>query len=244
MTAKRKQTVRLVGEKGEQGIGTLNEGSLHGALKAYIAPDPSHWEIRIGNSVCDIVRDGEIFEIQTRNFRSIKKKLALLLETNVVTVVYPIVKEKRVYWVEPDTGEINGGRLSPRKGKNSDVLRELVALGELASHKNLRLRLISVKADEYKYKNGWSEDKKRGATRMDRVVTDICDDCTFAPEEFIKLLPEGLVGKFTAKEASKLTNLKPNVMSSALLLFTKMEFVKRVGRDKRGYVYEINSDLL
>ncbi len=242
MTKKSRQTKRLVGTKGEQGIGTLNEGSLHGALKAYIDPESSHWEIHVGNSVCDIVNGDGIFEIQTRNFRSIKKKLSVLLETAVVTVVYPIVLEKRVYWVEPNTGEISGGRLSPRKGKNSDVLRELVALGELALHEKLRLRLVSVKADEYKYKNGWSEDKKRGATRMDRVVTEISGDETFASREFIKLLPDGLSSEFTAKEASKLTNLKPNVMSSVLLLFTKMEFVKRIGRDKRGYIYEINSD--
>ncbi len=236
---KSRQTKRLVGVKGEQGIGTLNEGSLHGSLKAYIDENPDNWEKRIGNLVCDIVNDNGIFEIQTRNFFSLKKKLSVLLDKNVVTVVYPIVKEKHVYWIEPDTGEISGGRRSPRKGKYSDVLRELIGLGDLAGHENLRLRLITVTADEYKYKNGWSEDKKRGATRMDRVVTDICGDCVFAPWEFVKLLPDGLPAQFTAKEAAKQTNLKANIMSSALRLFSNLSLVRRVSRDKRGYIYEI-----
>jgi len=239
MARKNRKTKRLVGVQGADGIGTLNEGSLHGALKRYIDPDETHWEQKRGRSVCDIVNDDGVFEIQTRRFYAMQKKLTALLPDTVVTVVYPIVTEKLVYWVEPDTGDVSGGRKSPRKGKLSDVLKELPGLGaEIVGHKNFRLRLVLVTAEEYKYRNGWSDDGKRGASRMDRVLTGVVGDVTLCGRDIQSLLPETLPASFTAKDAAKGTNLKADKMSTALKLFTDLSLVRRIGRDRRGYIYE------
>ncbi len=238
-----RKTARIEGVQGLSGIGTLNEGSLHEALKRYIDPDETHWEQKIGRSVCDIVGDDGIFEIQTRSFYAMKRKLTALLEDHVVTVVYPIVTEKLVYWMAPETGERTGGRRSPRRGKPSDVLRELPGLGpDIVGHENFRLRLVFVTADEYKYLNGWSEDKKRGASRMDRVVKDIVGDVTVSGDDLLTLLPEDLPEQFTARDAAKKSNLKDDAMSSALKLMTDLSLLKRVGKEKRRYIYERKGD--
>jgi len=239
MARRNTPTKRLVGLQGTDGIGTLNEGSLHGALKRYIDPDEPHWEQKIGRSVCDIRNENGIFEIQTRHFYAMRRKLTALLAENIVTVVYPIVTEKHLYWIEPDTGEISGGRRSPRRGTITDVLWELPGLGaEIVGHKNFRLRLILVTADEYKYKNGWSKDGKRGATRMDRVLTGIVGDETFSGMTLLSLLPDNLPQRFTSLDAAKGTNLRPEAMGTALKLMTDLSLVRRVGRDRRRYIYE------
>ena len=239
MARKTKETKRLVGMRGTDGIGTLNEGSLHGALKRYVDPDETHWEQKLGRSVCDIRNDDGIFEIQTRAFYAMRKKLSVLLPDTVVTVVYPIVTEKIVWWIDPDTGERTGGRRSPRRGKPSDVLKELPSLGmEIVGHENFRLRLIFVTAEEYKYKNGWDETKKRGASRMDRVLTGVVGDVTLSSRDFASLLPDTLASQFTSRDAAKGTNLKPDRMGAALKLMTELSLVRRIGRDRRGYIYE------
>ena len=68
----------------EQGIGTLSEGVLHSAVKYYYQPDDGLHEICIGDFVCDAIAENRAFgrtviEVQTANFRNLKKKLTEFL---------------------------------------------------------------------------------------------------------------------------------------------------------------------
>ena len=87
-----------------KGIGTLKEKTLHAVLKNFYEPDTSCQEVKIDKFVADIQRDGEVIEIQTRNFNSMRKKLDKFLELYPVTIVYPIVYTKRLYWIDETTG--------------------------------------------------------------------------------------------------------------------------------------------
>ena len=75
----------------EQGIGTLSEGVLHSAVKYYYQPDDGLHEICIGDFVCDAIAENHAFgrtviEVQTANFRNLKKKLTeFLLPTKTET---------------------------------------------------------------------------------------------------------------------------------------------------------------
>ena len=51
----------------QKGIGTLSEKTVHAVLKNFYETDPAHQEIPVENYVADILRDGEIIEIQTRS---------------------------------------------------------------------------------------------------------------------------------------------------------------------------------
>ena len=71
---------KMIGlQKGQNGIGTLQEKTIHSVLKYYYAPNPMYHEIRIDSYVADICVDGEIFEIQTRNFNTMRSKLDTFL---------------------------------------------------------------------------------------------------------------------------------------------------------------------
>ena len=49
--------------RGQNGIGTLGEKTLHAALKAYYEPDAESHEIKIGRYIADIVGENGIIEI-------------------------------------------------------------------------------------------------------------------------------------------------------------------------------------
>ena len=74
-------------ECGTNGIGTLKEKTLHAVLKNFYEPDTACQEIKIDRFVADIQRGGEVIEIQTRNFNSMRKKLDKFLELYPVTIV-------------------------------------------------------------------------------------------------------------------------------------------------------------
>ena len=58
----------------QKGIGTLSEKTVHAVLKNFYETDPAHQEIPVENYVADILRDGEIIEIQTRSLNAMRRK--------------------------------------------------------------------------------------------------------------------------------------------------------------------------
>ena len=108
-----------------QGIGTLSEKTMHAVLKHYYAPDEDMHEIPIENYVADIYTGTEIIEIQTRSMDRMRKKLEAFLPLYPVTIVYPIPREKWLYWIDEETGEVSQKRKSPKiAGEIQDSLSE------------------------------------------------------------------------------------------------------------------------
>ena len=59
--------------------------------------------------------DGEIIEIQTRQFNRMRGKLQAFLPLYPVTIVYPIPYEKWLIWIDEDSGELSKKRKSPKR---------------------------------------------------------------------------------------------------------------------------------
>ena len=160
-------------EKGLHGIGTLQEKTIHSVLKYYYAPNPVYHEQKIASYVADICVDGEIFEIQTRNFNTMRGKLNTFLPDYDVTIIYPIAATKWIQWIDMDTGELSPKRKSPKKGTVYQIIPELYRIRMFLNHPNLHFILSFLEVEEHKYLNGWSRDKKHGATRADGFPVDI-----------------------------------------------------------------------
>ena len=121
------------------GIGLLNEKPLHASLKQWYARPGDRFEVPVGRFVVDIVRDDLLIEIQTRGFASIKSKLADLVRSAEVRLIYPVVQEK---WIVEPAADRRGRmvrRKSPRRGRLEDLFRELVSFPQLLSNRNFSL---------------------------------------------------------------------------------------------------------
>jgi hypothetical protein len=223
------------------GIGTLNEHSLHAFLKQYYEPDATKCEIKIGRYVADIAdieNSGAITEIQTRGFFSLKKKLAFFLKEHDVTVVYPVAQIKRLFWVEPTTGEALPPRKSPKTGKALEIFYEFIHIKELLCEPRLSFKIVLLELDEYKMLDGWSRDHKKGATRKDRVPTSILGEvdirCT---QDYLKLLPDGLPEKFTVSELMKAGHMSRTLAQRAVTVLRAVNVIERAGKSGRAYLY-------
>ena len=151
------------------GIGTLSEKTVHAIFKDYYEPDEDHQEIPIENYVADIYKDGEIIEIQTRQFNRMRGKLQAFLPLYPVTIVYPIPYEKWLIWIDEDSGELSKKRKSPKKGSTYQAFKELYKIKMFLKDPNIRFKFVLVNMEEYRLLNGWSHDKKKGSTRYDRI---------------------------------------------------------------------------
>ena len=212
--------------RGQNGIGTLGEKTLHAALKAYYEPDAESHEIKIGRYIADIVGENGIIEIQTQSFDKLRKKLEAFLSVTHVSVVYPVAAVKKLLWIDP------------RKRVAQDVFRALYKIRPLLLHPNLSIRIAILEIEEYRCRDGWSADGKKGATRCDRIPSAFIQEIVInAPSDYRQLLPKTLPSPFMAKDYQKATRIRLSDAQTALLLLYELGVVDRIGKSGNAYQY-------
>lgn len=226
-------------EQGLMGIGTLMEKTVHSVLKNYYETDQENHEIKIDGFVADICNGHEITEIQTRSFDRLRKKLPVFLEHYPVTIVYPVPYVKLIRWVNPTTGEITAPRKSPKRGSPYEVFPELYKIKNLLTIPNLRIKIVMLNMEEYRFLDGWSEDKKKGSTRCDRIPTDLIDEFNIIkPNDYSLLIPESLSIEFTSADYKKATGLSRKSANTAVHILNYVGSTERIGKKGRAYLYK------
>ena len=250
---------RMYGKvQGEKGIGTLSEKSVHAVLKYYFAPDESFHEQKIGTFVADICIDGEIYEIQTKQFYLMKRKLEYFLKEHEVTIVYPVSLENTLHWVECDRQTVNEAEVT---GANSDeyqnrrittsrktrkkgmpylFFQELYGIKDFLHHPNLHFILAILSTEEYRLLDGYGPQKKIRATKTDKVPVELLDLITIRkPEDYKQLIPEGLPEEFTSDIFAKKAGIGRSLAGTTLNILYEMEVVARIGKQGNAYVYRV-----
>ena len=230
---------RIIGKAhNNKGIGTLSEKTLHAVLKLYYEPDEDKHEVAMSGYYADIYNDKGIIEIQTRQLNKLRDKLSVFLQDYHVTVVYPLPFNKWLSWVNPDNGEVQGRRKSPRHFTEYDAFYELYKIKSYLKNPNLSINLVLMDMEEYKLLNGWSYDKKRGSTRYDRIPVGIRRIVRFDRiEDYMQLVPADLKEEFTVKDFAIAAGVSVEASRYTLNILNYLEIVKRTGRVKNGYVY-------
>lgn len=220
-------------------IGTLKEKTLHAVIKSYIEPDESKQEIKLGRYYVDILNDSGIIEVQTQNFNLLRKKLDAFLPEHTVTIAYPMIATKWLYWIDEETGEVSKKRKSPLKGSYYRCFAELYKIKQYLTNSNLRIRLMLIDMEEYRMLNGWSADKKKGSTRYDRVPLSVIEEYTVsAAEGFQKLIPPTLGETFTSKDFAREAKVTLRQTQCGLNILHHVGAVKRVGKKGNAYIYK------
>lgn len=222
------------------GIGTLSEKTIHAILKNYYQPDEDCQEIPIENYVADIYSNGEIIEIQTRQFNKMRSKLSTFLPLYPVTIVYPIPREKWVIWIDEESGDLSKPRKSPKKGTPYTVFPELYKIKMFLKDPNLRLKLVLMDMEEYKLLNGWSQDKKKGSTRFDRIPTQLVEEVEIScAEDYMQFVPYELEGEFTVREFGKAAHIPAKLAGIVVNILSYVGTIKQTGKRGKAYLYEV-----
>lgn len=227
-------------EKNFRGIGTYGEKCLHAILKYYFEPDDSLHEIPVNGFIADIQNQHGIFEIQTRNFDKLRRKAVVFLNQGPLTIVYPILHQKWLCWIDEQTGSVSSKRKSPKKGSIYDAAKELYKIKPLLSHPNLTLCLIFLDAVEYRLLNGWSADKKKGSTRSQIVPSAFYRTVSFNTSDEYRnvFIPAEIPHPFTAKEVAMATRARINQVRLLMTCLTSVGAIQKVGKRGREYIYQ------
>lgn len=231
---------KVIGQNLEKaGIGTLKEKTIHATLKNYYAPDPKEQEQRIDGYVADIFQDGQIIEIQSRNFNTMRQKLETFLPHYEVTIVYPIASTKWLCWIDKETGEIVSKRKSPKRGSLYAIIPELYRIKTFLPHPNLHFILCFLDVEEYRLLNGWNATKKRGSTRHDGIPKALVQEIHLVSlKDYYCFLPDTLPNHFTSKDLQILVKIPASRASTLLHILHYIGIIERIGKQGRAYLYQ------
>ncbi len=228
-------------ECADLGIGTLGEKLLHKTVKIFIEPSAECREKRAFGFVADICNENGIFEVQTRSFDRLKPKIEKCLGNLPITVVYPLVSEKRILWLNSDSGEIEEIKKSPRPDRPCDALAELSKIGDYIGKEGFSVILIFVSADELRILDGWDKTRKKRATKLNIHPCELKSIIEIKDKSDLSLLiPEGLPPSFEAKDFYKKIRRKGRGAFYALKLMTECGIFRETGKRQNAKIYEIS----
>ncbi len=173
-------------------IGTLNEQSLHAALRRWYARPGDRFEVPVDGYVVDIVRGDLLIEVQTRGFSGIKRKMLDLAARRLVRLVHPIVGEKWVVRLRRDGSRTR--RKSPKRGCIEMLFDELVSFPGLLAEPGFSLEVLVVEAEDLR---GQPAGGRRRYEPLDRRLLRVVGQRLFQrPADLAALLPDRLVEPF------------------------------------------------
>lgn len=220
----------------EPHIGTLNEGSLHAALKQRYSEPGDDFEVPLGRFVIDIRRPDLLVEIQTGSFGAMGKKLDHLLPDHKILLVYPIAVES--YLVRPDAKP----KKSPKKSSVYGLFNELVSIPTLLDHPNLTLDVVLVSVNKVQVEDPKARRGRGGWRTSDRVLREVLDTHRFeTAEDLLSLLPDNLPPVFTTADMSEAGPFKRDVAQQMAYCFRALGFFTEQGRTKAGYNYTLTT---
>lgn len=235
---------KIIGmDRQSQGIGTLSEKTVHAILKNYYEPNEDKQEIPIGNYVADIYSSGEIIEIQTRQFNRMRDKLKAFLPLYPVTIVYPVPRIKWLIWIDEESGELSEKRKSPKKGNSYDIFPELYKIKMFLKDPNLRLKVVLMDMEEYRLLNGWSQNKKKGSSRYDRIPTELVEEVDITClQDYMQFVPYELQDNFSVKEFAKAAHIPSSLGGIVVPILYYVGILERTGKKGNAYLYKVMED--
>lgn len=222
-----------------KGIGTLSEKTLHKIIKFTVNDDESTHEIKIGKFYADCFFNKTVFEIQTRAFNKLREKLDYFLKIYKTNIIYPIPYKKNIFWVNEQTKEITEIRKSPKTGSIYDAILELYKIKPFLKNSNLSITFVFLNIDEYRYLNGWSKNRKKGSTRIDRIPTELVNLITIENIlDYSIFLPLDLPRQFTNKDLSNIAKINLRKASVCTNILCSLNIIKIIEKKGRSILYE------
>ena len=219
------------------GIGTLSEKLIHKILKFYVEPDDSCHECPVDGCVADVLNADGVTEIQTGNFQYLLPKLKKLLQNHSVRVVLPLTNSRTVHYVDKITGEVVSSRKSPRRDGINHAACELYKIKELIPTENLRVSLIFLDLDEYRYKTEKKSWQKPKDSRISVIPSGIARELELLhKEDYLAFLPSKLRDTFTSAELGKIIRLDSRRTHNTLTLLLHIGLISRE-RSGKTYIY-------
>ena len=223
------------------GIGTCNEKRIHRIIKKLVCDDESCFEIKVGRYVADVLCGNRITEIQTASFSNLIPKIRFYLENTDldITVIYPLVAEKTLIRADKESGELIRRSRSPKHLSPVDALAELLYVSEFIGNPRFEIKLLMIRADEYRYSEKIRY-RKKGAYDNDVIPRELLDVCFIrSADDVADIVPAGARDDngHRAAELEKIFGYRGRKLYRALTCLVNLGIFQKVAEGKKNVKY-------
>jgi len=217
------------------------ETTLHQQLKAHYAPEGAQVEQRVGRYRIDVVRGGELIEIQLGSLSAIRDKIAALVKQHQVRIVKPIVARKFLVKQQRAGGQVVSRRRSPKQGTVFDLFEELVHFTRVYPHPRLVLEVVLVEIEEWRYPG---HGRRRRWRRNDHEMEDQRLVAVLGVEKFrtaadlCRLLPPKLPTPFHTGHIATGLNVERWIAQRMAYCLRETGAIKTVGKERGAWLYK------
>lgn len=217
-----------------EGIGTLNEGSLHAALKQRYSQPGDEFEVPLDGFVIDVRRGNLLIEIQTSNLAAMGRKLDRVLDEYQVQLVHPIAVNT---WLERPGAK---PRKSPKKLTVYNIFDELVSVPTLLDHPSLTLDVVLTHQTKVQVHDPKARRGRGGFRTVDRQLREVVGVETFTSvDDLCRLLPAGLPGEFTTADLASLAGVPRQIAQKMAYCFRPLGVFVETGRTRAGITHKL-----
>lgn len=225
------------------GINTLNEKSLHAALKRWYAQPGDRFEVRVDGYIIDLVRGDLLIEVQTGGISPLKRKLAALTRLHPVRLVIPIAQEKWIVRLPKEGDDPQGKpvrRKSPRRGQVEHLFKELVFIPGLMAQENFSLEVLLTREEEVRrFDEGRAKAwRRKGWVIEERRLLEVVDRRVFeTPASLAALLPAALPDPFTVPQAAAALAQPAWLARKMVYCLRALDAIEAAGKQGRAVAY-------
>ena len=218
-------------------IGTLNEGSLHAALKQRYARAGDLFEHPVDGYVIDLVRDDLLIEVQTGGFSSLRTKLEDLTERHPVRIVTPIPQTRTIIRMSDD-GERLSARRSPKHGRYEDIFSRLVSIPTLIEREGFELDLLLTAEDEVRVHRPGQAWRRKGWVVLGRSLVDVVETRRVrTAADLAAMLPAGLPEGFSTADIADSAGVARRLAQQMVYCLRATGIVAMAGKDGNALIY-------
>ena len=216
----------------------MNEHSLHSEIKKVYSLPGDVFEAKLDNYIVDILRGELAIEVQTKNFSAVKNKLHTLTKTHKVRLVYPLSENKWITHTAKNNRIINK-RKSPRKGKLTDLFRELVRIPEMLSNDNFSLEVLFIDEEEIRCDDGKGTWRRNGASIKERRLVKVNNRLLFQNKAtYLQILPDNVNEFFTNKELARLAKISVSTARQITYCLRKSGLIRVAEKKGREFYFQ------
>jgi len=216
----------------------MNEYSLHSEIKRIYSLPGDHSEARIDNYIVDILRGQLVIEVQTKNFSALKEKLQMLTEKHQVRLVYPLPEKKWITYITKDNVVVSK-RKSPKKGRLTDLFRELVMIPQMIGDENFSLEVLFIDEEEIRCDDGKGSWRRRGVSIKERKLLQVNGRILFQNKtDYLKILPDSLNQVFTNRELAKVAKIPTRTARQITYCLRKGNIIRIAKRNGRELAFQ------
>jgi len=214
------------------------ESSLHASLKQFYLQEGGFSEWWLDGYWIDVFKQGQLIEIQTGNFSSLRSKLDSLLNDYPIQLVYPVARQKYIVMKDPHWNFM-WRRKSPKFGRFEEIFNQLVYIIKYVKNPNFSLEILITSEEELRRDDGLGSWRRRGVSIIDRRLIGVLDRWLLLdPGDYARFLDPLGDRKFTNLELAAELKISRRLAGKMTYCLTQLGLISCIEKRKNAYVFQ------